>query len=248
MSKKEESCPIVKIDRCFVLTMSTDSARFKAFSSTYNLDIPLEPIIGVNTKKPENAEPFKRLVVPEKFNKMYLLDTGKAERIDSSYFNSGALGCYLGHIEFYKRCFDQNLNYAMIFEDNVVLKPEFKKEMSMLVLPPDFDMCFLHNWTLKGEPLVKCDQNFQKIKFVMGTKCYIINVKRMWKYFPLFFPIETHIDYATEKLIYHGANVYFRKTDPIHVVYIDGGIGHSNVPDKNDDVSPYFKINLKTLR
>lgn len=53
------------------------------------------------------------------------------KRPDHTYFNSGALGCYLGHMEFYKRCFKENLKYAILFEDNVMLDQSFNKEINL---------------------------------------------------------------------------------------------------------------------
>jgi GR25 family glycosyltransferase involved in LPS biosynthesis len=245
-SSFNDTCLNVKIQKCFVLTTSTSSIRYRLFKNSYDLDIPLETIIGVNTKIPENAEQFRDLVVPEKYDAMYLMDKGEMERKNSSYFNSGALGCYMGHMEFYKRCFQQNLKYALIFEDNVILTGKFKEELENLVLPSDFDICFLHSWGSSGDKIEKCGKDLKRLKMVMGTKCYIINVRNMQKYFPLFFPIETHVDFATEKLIYNGANVYLCNFDSLNVVYLDNGIGHSQVK-KKQDLSPYFKIDMNTL-
>jgi len=42
------------------------------------------------------------------------------KRPDITYFNMGAIGCFMGHMDFYDRCFDQGLRYAVIFEDNVI--------------------------------------------------------------------------------------------------------------------------------
>ena len=157
---------------------------------------------------------------------MYDLDSGKKERLSLSDFNSGALGCYLGHTTFYEKCFEQNIRYALICEDNVRFNKKFKMEM---ILPSDFDIVFFHSWNNVGEETNTCVQGIKKLKKVMGTKCYLINVESMKKYYPLFFPINNHIDLKYKDLIQKGCNVYFLPLD-IHIDSTGGStIGHSAI-------------------
>ena len=160
---------------------------------------------------------------------MHDFDSGKKNRPDHTYFNSGALGCYLGHMEFYKRCFDQNLDYAMIFEDNVVLTESFNNELDSALsrLGDDFDACFFHCMFNVSEYVEKCDNMIKKLKWITGTKCYLINVKRMKKYYDLFYPIFTHVDMVYEKLIYHGADIYLINLNSIVLGTKKSTIGHS---------------------
>ena len=213
------NCNPVKIDKCFLLTLPESVERRTSFLNSYKSNIPLEIIYSVNTKNKSEAEKYKHLVDPERYNLMHEFDSGKKVRPNHTYFNSGALGCYLGHMEFYKRCFEQKLDYAIIFEDNVVLSDSFNKELDSALsrLGDDFDACFFHCWSNVGEYVEKCDSIIKKLKWIMSGKCYLINVKRMEKYYHLFYPIFTHVDMVYEKLIHHGADIYLIFLDSIKV-------------------------------
>jgi GR25 family glycosyltransferase involved in LPS biosynthesis len=228
--KFEDSCIKVQIDKVFVLSMKKSVDRrngfIKSYKQLYN-QVPLEIIWGVDTKDPKNAEPYRNKVDPYKFEQMYDLDSGKKERLSLSDFNSGALGCYLGHMTFYEKCFEQNIRYALICEDNLRFYKNFKMEM---ILPSDFDIVFFHSWNNVGQETNNCVQGIKKLKKVMGTKCYLINVESMKKYYPLFFPIDNHIDLKYKDLIQKGCNVYFLPLDTISVDSTGGStIGHSPI-------------------
>jgi hypothetical protein len=123
-----ENCKKVNVEKVFVLSLKSSVERRNNFITSYKslyTDIPLEIIWGIDTKNPINAEPYRHLVNTHNYNIMYDIDTGKRPRLHESEFNSGALGCYLGHMEFYKKCFEQKLKYAIFCEDNVVLSKNF---------------------------------------------------------------------------------------------------------------------------
>jgi hypothetical protein len=159
---------------------------------------------------------------------MYDLDSGKRERTRLSEFNSGALGCYLGHMEFYRECFQQNLKYALICEDNVVFSENFFDEWKSLSVPNDFDIVFFHAWNTVGQN-DNCNPQVKTLKKVMGTKCYLVNVESMKQYYPLFFPIDNHIDFKYKDLINRGCKIYYYPLNTIKVVYTQESstIGHS---------------------
>ena len=229
------NCNPVKIDKCFLLTLPESVERRNSFLESYKSKIPLEIIYGVNTKIKSEAEKYKHLVDSKKYNLMHDFDSGKKSRPDHTYFNSGALGCYLGHMEFYERCFDQNLDYAIIFEDNVVLSDSFNKELESALtrLGDDFDACFFHCWTHIGENVEHCGNQITKLKWVTSTKCYLINVKRMKKYYDLFFPINTHVDLVYEKIVHHGAHIYLIHLKSIVIRITQSTIGHTQTLRNN---------------
>lgn len=158
-------------------------------------------------------------------------------RPDHTYLNPGALGCYIGHMEFYKRCFEQNLNYAIAFEDNVILLPSFKQELNeaLKIIPSDFDMCFLHTFSFIEDPNFNNTEQLKKIIWSTSCKCYLINVQRMKKYYPLFFPISMHVDRIYERLAYEGCNIYYTPLNKsIKFLSTNSTIGHTGVVDHNN--------------
>ena len=235
-------CTPIKIDKCFVLSLKDSDIRRNKFMDSYNLDIPLEIIWGYDTRTPDVGEKYKHLVNPEKYRDMYRYDKD-LKRPDNTYFNSGGLGCYLGHMDFYKKCFEQNLDYAMIFEDNVILDDNFNSELNTALsrLGSDFDVCFFHCWSHVGDNVEKCGDTIKKIKWLNSTKCYLINVNNMKKYYNLFYPIDNHIDNIYEKLVNNGANIYLIPLNNIKIQYGKSVIAHSKVIDSN-----YFQYLDKT--
>lgn len=57
--------------------------------------------------------------------------------------SSGAIGCYLSHIEIYKLMVRDQVPVAMILEDDAVLMPEVKKIVEEGCVNLAFDYCFL---------------------------------------------------------------------------------------------------------
>jgi len=241
----KNKCGNITIDKCFLLTLKESQKRRDTFLQSYKnckCDIPLEIIWGINTKIPENTHQYSYLISNEKYKNMYKYDTGELVRPDHTYFNSGALGCYLGHMEFYKKCFQENLKYAIIFEDNVILSNNFTKELNNALkqLPYNFSVCFLHAHSSVHNIEKVCYNEIKKIKLVLGTKCYLINVESMKNFYPLFYPIQNHVDRIYERLSYEGANIYLINLPSISLSNSKSTINHTNVIDGNKQFF-YFK-------
>jgi GR25 family glycosyltransferase involved in LPS biosynthesis len=143
----------------------------------------------------------------------------------------GAIGCYMGHMEFYRRCFEQGLKYAVIFEDNVVVEDNemYEQIQSVIdVMGDDFEMCFFH--CLTRYPDKEKVKGLEKVKWISSTKCYLVHVENMQKYYKYFFPIDNHVDMKHEDIIARGARVFYK--DLRDFMYINrlqsSTIGHSN--------------------
>jgi GR25 family glycosyltransferase involved in LPS biosynthesis len=239
-------CEIISIDKFFLISMRDSVERRNTFLKSFerlkfndnNIKVPLEIIWGKNTKLRQEAEKYSHLVKSEYFEKMFEYDAGKP-RPDHTYFNSGALGCYLAHLDFYNSSISQKLNYTLVFEDNIILSQDFPEDLNNALkrLGNDFDACFFHCWDSISEKVVKCNnEKINKLKWLSSTKCYLINVNRFKKYLPLLLPMENHIDQSFEKLIYNGADIYLIKLNSISIQRTQAGssiIGHSSVLGNN---------------
>jgi GR25 family glycosyltransferase involved in LPS biosynthesis len=138
-------------------------------------------------------------------------------------------------MDFYKRCFDQGLKYAVIFEDNVVIKsPQLFNQIQEVIDEKgnNFEMCFFHCLSRLPD---KTEGNLEKVKWISSTKCYLVNVDNMRKYNKYFYPMDNHIDMKHEDLIQKGARVYYK--DMRKYMLIDRSksslIGHSDHGEKN---------------
>ena len=216
--------------KCFLLTLPKEDLRRRRFMKYHNPEVPVEVIYGTDTRNIKNARKFEHQIDAEYFEKAVEMHYNpNVKRPDITYFNMGAIGCFMGHMDFYKRCFDQGLRYAVIFEDNVIVKSNKLYDEIQKVIDErgdEFEMCFFHCLSRLPD---KQDGKLEKVKWISSTKCYLINVQNMKKYTHHFLPMDNHIDMKHEDLISAGARIYYKdmrkhmKIDRTH----NSTIGHS---------------------
>ena len=216
---------------CFLLTLPESTRRQEKFFRSHNKDIPIEVVYGVNTKNVKKAREYEHIIDGEYFEKAIEMHYDPSvKRPDITYFNLGAIGAYMGHINIMKKCIDSGVKYALIFEDNVIVKKnKMYNEVQKVVdtLGDNFEMCFFH--CLSRKP-VEINGNLEKVCWISSMKCYLINVKNMEKYMKYYFPIDNHVDNKTEDLIAKGARVYYKDLRRCMKVDRSGPstIGHSD--------------------
>jgi len=211
--------------------MKNEPARRERFIQSIDTKIPLEIIYGKDTRTPQTAQEFQELIDHDYYEKaVEMYEDPTVRRPDITYFNLGAIGCFMGHMDFYKRCFDQDLKYAVIFEDNVVIDSNKIYDQIQSVIDEkgdDLEMCFFHCLSRLPE---KKEGTLEKVKWISSTKCYLINVHSMRWYKRFFLPMDNHIDMKHEDLIAKGARIYYK--DLRKFMHIDRShssiIGHSD--------------------
>jgi len=197
--------------KCFLLTMKNQKERQERFFKSHKEQIPLEVIIGPDTRIVKVAREYEDQIEEEHFEKALEMHYNpRVKRPDITHFNMGAIGCFFGHMEFYQRCFDQGLKYAVIFEDNVIIKSDQIYDQIQSVIDEkgdDFEMCFFHCLSRLPD---KKEGTLEKVKWISSTKCYLINVENMKEYKRYFLPMDNHIDMKHEDLIAKGARIYYK--------------------------------------
>jgi len=223
--------------KCFLLTLKNEKSRQNNFFRTYNGNIPIEIIYGPDTRSLKTARKFEDYIDPEYFEKaIEMYYNSDIKRPDVTYFNVGAIGCFIGHMEFYKRCFEQGLKYAVIFEDNVNIKSSELYTQIQSVIDEkgdDFEMCFFHCLSRLHDSQ---DGSLEKVKWISSTKCYLINVDNMRKYQKYFLPMDNHIDMKHEDIISKGARVYYKDLRK----YITIDRSHKSIIGHSDHGRPLF--------
>ena len=198
--------------KCFLLTMKDEKLRQERFFKNHDSSIPIEVIYGSDTRNIETAREYEDKIKPKYFNKAVEMHyNSDVIRPDITYFNMGAIGCFMGHMEFYDRCFDQGLKYAVIFEDNVIVKSnELYKQIQDVIdkKGDDFEMCFFH--CLSRLPFHNEEEEIERVKWISSTKCYLVHVPNMKKYVKHFLPMDNHVDMKHEDIIVEGARVYYK--------------------------------------
>jgi len=223
--------------KCFLLTLKTETVRQNNFFRNYNGNIPIEKIYGPDTRNIKTARKFEEYIDPEYFEKAVEMHYNlEIKRPDVTYFNIGAIGCFMGHMDFYKRCFDQGLKYAVIFEDNVTINsPELYNQIQSVIDEKgnDFEMCFFHCLSRFCDSQ---DGSLEKVKWISSTKCYLINVDNMRKYQKYFLPMDNHIDMKHEDIISKGARVYYKDLRK----YMSIDRSHKSIIGHSDHGRPLF--------
>ena len=171
----------------------------------------MEVVYGKNTKNIKVAREYENIVDSEYFEKAVEMHyNSEVMRPDITYFNLGAIGAYMGHTGIMKKCIDRGLKYALIFEDNVIIKRnKLYNEVQKVIdeLGDNFEMCFFH--CLSRIP-TEVEGDLERVVWVSSMKCYLINVQNMKKYMKYYFPIDNHVDNKTEDIIAKGARVYYK--------------------------------------
>lgn len=215
---------------CFLLTLESEHERRDKFLQGHDETIPIEIIYGPDTRTVKRASEYEEVIVPRYFEKaVEMYYNSSIDRPDITYFNLGAIGCFMGHMAFYERCFARGLKYAVIFEDNVVVHSEDLYDQIQRVIDDKgdaFEMCFFHSLSRLSEGN---EGTLERVKWISSTKCYLIHVPNMKRYTQYFLPMDNHIDMKHEDLIAKGARVFYK--DLRAHIHIDRShmstIGHS---------------------
>jgi glycosyl transferase family 25 len=149
----------------------------------YNV-IRFPAVLGKNISK----EDLVKFVEPSAMKS--ILNNYRTEHHELSY---GAVGCYLSHVNIWKKLEYDNLDYAIIFEDDAL--PNFSffelKDIIKNYVPNDWDIVLFGGLYNNN---TKINDYIIKILTFYQTHAYIINKKGALKLLSKAFPIKKQID------------------------------------------------------
>jgi len=214
----------------YVLTLPESHERQEKFFAGLKDAVPIQVVHGVNTNDVATARSYEDRVDPDYMKQALKMHWNKTvERPNITYFNLGAIGAMIGHLEIHELANRQGARYALVLEDNVIVNDDrFFKEVDDVLdaLGDDFEMCFFHCHQRLSDGEVG---TLEKIKWISGMKAYLVNVPNMLKYHEYFYPMDNHVDNKLEDLVVRGARIFYK--DMQHCIEVDrtGGstIGHS---------------------
>ena len=214
-----------KLDRfnfkCYILSLPKRIDRRKTFLKYFNTSLDHEIVYGVNTNIITNAIQFKDRIDPEYLKVALQLKQGTIKtRPNITFFNLGAIGCYMGHYEIYRKAIRENQKYILIFEDNCIVKSDefyFEVQNAIKDLGDTFDFCWFHTHAniyskdqpYKNDPVLKI---YKKLDWLMGTKCYLVNVGTLGKCVGVLDIMDNHIDMKMEDIVSKGTRIYYKKS------------------------------------
>jgi glycosyl transferase family 25 len=163
----------------------------KIYPDSQKMNNILEKIDGVYGNKLDIPNLSSDLITNE----------GKSDAMNNSSalhipLTKGAIGCALSHRKAYQKIIDDNLNSALILEDDITIDPQFMKKITQILqnCPNDYDVLFLgyHKWSILY--LQKNINNLiSQSSAVFGLFGYIVSNKGARKLMNIF-PITKQID------------------------------------------------------
>lgn len=148
----------------------------------------------------------------------------------------GAIGCYLSHVTIWKDILDNNIDKALIFEDDINIPLNGKQliEYHTTNIPEDYDIILL------GCNCLNCEKksNYRIVKKFWGTYAYIITRKCIEKIYNRLFPIKQQIDSELSDLS-NELNIYSTITNIIPHANI--GKSDIQIPLNNTNILESFK-------
>jgi GR25 family glycosyltransferase involved in LPS biosynthesis len=150
----------------------------------FNDVIRFPAVLGINISNEE----LIKIVEPSAIKS--ILNNYRKDHHELSY---GAVGCYLSHVNIWKKLEFDNLDYAIIFEDDAL--PNFSffelKDIIKNYVPDDWDIILFGGIYNNN---TKINDYILKIFTFYEMHAYIINKKGALKLLPKVFPIKKQID------------------------------------------------------
>ena len=194
----------------YLLTLPEARDRREKFFRHNTNGPKVHVVYGQDTREVDTARKFEQHVQSEFMEKAVEMHYDPSiVRPNITYFNLGAIGCQMGHADIWNRASKAGHKYALVFEDNAVVSSSKKLhqyvESFIEEKGDDFEVCFFHCLHYLPDEVQK-----DRVRWISSTKCYLLHVPNMEKYFPMFFPMNNHVDLKFEDVIAKGARVYYR--------------------------------------
>ncbi len=117
----------------------------------------------------------------------------------------GEIGVSLSHYYVWKTIVDNNINIALIQEDDSVCHKNTDKYLNRLMnyLPENWDIFLLDFWNHTGDNDLKINKYIWKVNNFALMNCYLINnkgAKKLLKYLPIDKPLDTWLSSISNKV------------------------------------------------
>jgi glycosyl transferase family 25 len=148
----------------YIINMVSNKERLESFKHQYEKsDLAWKKYIIYPAIVGKDLDIVK-YVTPGAYSQLIEADVTK-KRKHHYDITRGAIGCYLSHLDIYKKIAASDKKYGLIFEDDVMIATDFYKRMlfGLNTVPGDWDLYLL------GLICLKCD-----------VKNDYINVNRFW--------------------------------------------------------------------
>jgi glycosyl transferase family 25 len=155
----------------YVINMVSNTERLASFKHQYEKsDLAWKEYILYPAIVGKDLD-IKNYITPLAYDK--LMETDRTKKRKHHYdITRGAVGCYLSHLNIYKKIAESNKKNGLIFEDDVMIATDFYKRMlfGLNTVPNNWDIYLL------GLICLKCDinNNFVDVTKFWGTHAYLV--------------------------------------------------------------------------
>lgn len=185
--------------KVFLINLDASKDRFEyCLSKLKQFDIDFERFSAVDGKELSSDE----------IEDFYSFEQNKA--LYKKTMSNGEVACYLSHFKLWKQIVDEDLDYAIILEDDFELNPYFSQVHQALAQLKDWDYIRLANPTrkIKITERIAIDKTFELVRFNKtpintlaqavsnkGAKQLLLNFKKIAR------PIDVDLKHCWEKEI-----------------------------------------------
>ena len=198
-----------KNTKVYLINLNYREDRLEIFKNTYNFhNLKYEVIPAIDGNNLDINRLHKQQIVGE-----YCMNTMNKNIRDFHYEinTKGAIGCYLSHIEVWKKIKEnKNCNYGIIFEDDIDINNNITEKVIynyISNLPNDWDILLLNKNRVE---MTKVKNNLFKVSKFICLHSYVIKKNSIDKILKELMPINQHIDFKMSCLASLGKiNIYF---------------------------------------
>lgn len=163
-----------KNSKCYVINLEKNVDRLKLFTDSYLAsDLNVLRMIRFNAVNGRTID-LQKYVNDTTYNRILRVESDR-QRLYHYELTRGAVGCFLSHMEIYKRLIlDDEADYYMVFEDDVLIPKKCINNMERYIsnAPKDWDIL------LFGTSLHETTHNYlmyKKVRYFWGMYSYVIS-------------------------------------------------------------------------
>jgi GR25 family glycosyltransferase involved in LPS biosynthesis len=222
------------------------------FNLFYKIKMDLQKLFGVDEvwlinldRRPDRLEKMKENIYPlfpniQRFSavdskKMSITDFKEVvdskslpavlenKRTYHEELGSGAVGCYLSHVELWMRSLQLNKKILIFEDDTYLMKNKLEElEQGKINIPKDYDVLLLsaqvfNSRDIKGNS--HSTESVQQVYKFFGLGAYIVTPQFVHKIYPFLFPIKYQIDALMSFFSFfvdmYAVKLFYQYDDPI---------------------------------
>ena len=130
-----------------------------------------------------------------------------------TYLTHGAIGCALSHKNAYEYIINNNLDSALILEDDITIDNNFNNKLRQIynIIPKDFDMLFIGYHGTSDRYLKRINSFYSRPQKLFGLFGYIVTnegARKLLEIFPITEQIDSDIPKYFHKIKAYAVNPY----------------------------------------